>query len=124
MHHLDSVFKALGEQQYHIRLPKCEFLKDEVEFLGHRLSKEGIKTQSQKVDALQGWQTPFTTTKQVKSFLGAMAWYQNYIAHFATLAAPLYALTSTRRKLIWTDACEKAVEALKHALSQALVLAQ
>ena len=93
MQHLDSVFYALGQQQYHIRLPKCEFLKSEVEFLGHRLSKDGIMTQQQKVDALQGWQTPFTTTKQVKSFLGAMAWYQNYIAHFATLASPLYALT-------------------------------
>ena len=124
MHHLDLVFQALEKHQYHIRLPKCEFLKDEVEFLGHRLSKEGIKTQPQKVTALQGWQTPFTTTKQVKSFLGAVAWYQNYIAHFATLAAPLYALTSTRRRFEWTDVCEKSVRALKDALCRAPVLAR
>ena len=124
LQHLDSVFHALGEYQYHIRLPKCEFLKTEVEFLGHCLSKDGITTQQQKVDALQGWQTPFTSTKQVKSFLGAAAWYQNYIAHFATLAAPLYALTSTRRKFAWSDTCEKSVQALKEALCRAPVLAR
>ena len=96
--HLHSVFEALQRHQYHIRLPKCEFLKEEVEFLGHRLNQHGISTQPEKVDSLQGWKTPFTTAKQIKSFLGAAAWYQGFIPHFASMAAPLYALTSTKKK--------------------------
>ena len=48
------------------------FLQSEVEFLGHRLTSEGIGAQPEKVDALQGWKTPFTTPKQVKSFLGCV----------------------------------------------------
>ena len=122
--HLSAVFKALSQHQYHVRLPKCEFFRDEVEFLGHNLTKDGITTQQPKVDALQGWQTPFSTTRQVKSFLGAVAWYQCYIPHFASQAAPLYALTSTRRKIVWTEDCEQAVVSLKHSLTHAPVLAR
>ena len=122
--HLHQVFEALRQNRYHVRLPKCEFLRHEVEFLGHRLSSEGIAMQEEKVTALQGWKTPFVNSKQVKSFLGATAWYQNFIAHYATLAAPLYDLTSTRKKFQWNEQCEQAVMSLKRALTKAPVLAR
>ena len=124
LQHLRMVFEALKRHQYHIRLPKCEFLKEEVEFLGHKLNQKGISTQAEKVDSLQGWVTPFTTSKQIKSFLGAAAWYQSFIPHFATMAAPLYALTSTKRKFLWNDDCERAVQCIKDALQKAPVLAR
>ena len=120
--HLDQVFSALSEQHFHVRLPKCEFLQREVEFLGHRLTSEGIGAQPEKVDALQGWKTPFVNAKQVKSFLGAFAWHQGYIAHFATLAAPLFALTSAKKEFVWTPECEDAVRRLKEAMNSAPVL--
>ena len=122
--HLDQVFAALGQARYHVRLQKCDLMKQEVNFLGHRLTQDGIMTQKDKVDALSGWKTPFTTTKQVKSFLGGFAWYQAYLPHFATLAAPLFALTSTKKTLQWTPECENAVRALKEALQSAPVLAR
>ena len=93
-----------------------------MEFLGHRLTSEGIGAQPEKVDALQGWKTPFTNAKQVKSFLGAFAWHQGYIAHFATLAAPLFALTSAKKEFAWTPECEDAVRRLKEAMNSAPVL--
>ena len=122
MEHLDQVFTALSHQHFHVRLPKCEFLQTEVEFLGHKLTSDGISAQPEKVDALQGWKTPFTTPKQVKSFLGAFAWHQGYIAHFATLAAPLFALTSVKKDFQWTEECEDAVRRLKEAMNSAPVL--
>ena len=54
LHYLALVFDALSKSQYHIRLPKCEFLQTEVDFLGHKLTPDGIHTQQPKVDALQG----------------------------------------------------------------------
>ena len=124
LRHLDAVFSALGNQHYHVRLPKCEFLQTEVKFLGHKLTQEGIHTQKDKVEALQGWKTPFTSAKQTKSFLGAMMWYKSYTPHFATIAAPLFALTSTRKKFVWNEECEQAVKQLKEALLRAPVLAR
>ena len=122
LQHLDQVFAALKKQRYHVRLQKCEFLKTEVKFLGHLLTQDGISMQKEKVEALQAWETPFTTAKQVKSFLGATAWYQAYIAHYATMAAPLYEITSTKRTFVWTESCERAVQQLKEALLTAPVL--
>ena len=49
--HLDRVFAQLDEESYHIRLPKCEFMKEEVEFLGHLLSANGVRTSPLKVNA-------------------------------------------------------------------------
>ena len=122
LHHLDQVFAALAKHRYHVRLQKCDLIQDEVNFLGHRLTQKGISTQEEKVKALQGWKTPLTTPKQVKSLLGGFSWYKNYIPHFATLAAPLFALTSTKSKFQWTEGCENAVTALKNALLTAPVL--
>ena len=48
MQHLDKVFEALGKASYHVRLQKCDLVKQEVNFLGHRLTREGITTQQQK----------------------------------------------------------------------------
>ena len=124
MEHLDRVFGALGAARYHVRLQKCDLVKQEVNFLGHRLTREGITTQQQKVDALRGWKTPFTTTRQVKSFLGGFAWYQVYLPHFATMAAPLFALTSAKKGFQWTRECELAVQQLKDSLQAAPVLAR
>ena len=39
------------------------------------------------------------------------------------MAAPLYALTSTKRKFLWNDDCENAVQCIKNALRHAPVLA-
>ena len=124
LQHLEAVFSALTTERYHMRLNKCEFMKTEVEFLGHRLTPEGIQTQLEKVEAVKKWPVPFTTAKQAKSFLGVAVWYRVFIPHFSTLAAPLYDLTSTRKKFVWTEECARSVEALKQALSEAPVLAR
>ena len=96
--HLDQVFAALDKERYHMRLAKCEFMQRKVEFLGHCLCEEGISTQQDKVDAIKEWKTPFTTRKQVKSFLGVAVWYRVFIHKFSTIAAPLFELTSSRKR--------------------------
>ena len=122
--HLDQVFAALDKERYHMRLAKCEFMQRKVEFLGHCLCEEGISTQQDKVDAIKEWKTPFTTRKQVKSFLGVAVWYRVFIHKFSTIAAPLFELTSSRKRFEWTEECEQAVNKLKDALTQAPVLAR
>ena len=72
-------------------------MQKEVPFLGHLLSEDGIKASEKRHDALKAFQTPFVSTKQVKSFLGLVMWYKAFIPHVATLAAPLFFLTSTTR---------------------------
>ena len=124
LNHLDQVFHKLDQQSYHIRLPKCEFMKREVEFLGHQLSTEGVRTSPGKVAALQAWKPPLQGSKQVKQFLGLVMWYRSFIAHLATIASPLFSLTSTRKNFVWTEAATQAVQTLQHLVSQAPCLAR
>ena len=51
------------------KLSKCIFWQDEVKFLGHVVSKEGIAVDPSKITAIQNWKQPSTPT-EVRSFLG------------------------------------------------------
>ena len=53
--HLREVFSWLLLAAYHVRLSKCSFLQSEVEFLGHRLSQEGLATSGTKIEAPCAW---------------------------------------------------------------------
>ena len=97
LEHLQLVFSKLQKHSYHARLNKCEFLQEEAEFLGHRVSAQGIAMHPDKVQTLLQWPTPLTTPKQVKAFIGLVTWYRAFIPHLATIAALLYELMSTRK---------------------------
>ena len=124
LQHLTLVFQKLQQHAYHVRLSKCQFLSSEVHFLGHKLSARGIEHVVKHSKDLAGFHTPFTKPKQVRSFLGLVMWYKSFIPHVSTIAAPLFPLTSERRKFVWTDHATLAVEALKKAILEAPVLAK
>ena len=124
LEHLSTVFQKLQALAYHVRLAKCEFMSPEVQFLGHRLTSEGIKHMVKESKDLAGFRPLFTKAKQVRSFLGLVMWYKSFIPHVSTIAAPLFPLTSERKKFEWTEHATLAVEALKKAILEAPVLAK
>ena len=124
LQHLTSVFQKLQDQSYHVRLAKCQFMAQEVQFLGHKLTTHGIEHIIKESKDLAGFKPPFTKAKQVRSFLGLVMWYKSFIPHVSTIAAPLFPLTSEKRKFEWTDKATQAVEALKKAILEAPVLAK
>ena len=96
--HLRRVFECLDQDAYHVRLQKCLFLQEEVEFLGHLLTAQGLQASPNKMEALKAWQLPFAKAKHVKQFLGLVLWYKAFIPHMATIAAPLFPLTSSNKR--------------------------
>ena len=70
LRHLHQVFEQLDQEAYHARLSKCLFRREEVEFLGYRLSSRGLQASSHKMEALAAWKPPFKKAKYVKQFLG------------------------------------------------------
>ena len=124
LEHLRQVFKCLQQQAYHVRLAKCEFMASSVRFLGHVLSADGIGPAEGREKGLAAFQPPFKTPKQVKSFLGMVMWFRTFIPHVATLASPLFPLTSVKKSFAWTPEATKAVEALKQAIIDAPLLAR
>ena len=50
--HLDQVFQILPHYQFLIKLSKCEFAKQQLEYLGHSISCQGVATESSKIQAI------------------------------------------------------------------------
>ncbi|XP_071933774.1 uncharacterized protein [Coffea arabica] len=67
--HLEIVLQILREHKLYAKFSKCEFWLDEISFLGHKVSKDGIAVDSAKVEAVMNWKQPETPT-EIRSFLG------------------------------------------------------
>ena len=90
--HLRIVLQTLKDKQLYAKLMKCEFWLDRVSFLGHVVTKDGILVDPRKVDAVSNWRRPNTVTK-IRSFLGLISYYRQFIEGFSKIALPLTRLT-------------------------------
>lgn len=59
---------TLQDHQLYAKLNKCEFWLEEVRFLGHVVSGEGIIVDPNKVEAMMDWKRP-TLVQEIRSFL-------------------------------------------------------
>lgn len=93
---------------------KCERFKEELKFLGHRLSAEGFKIDEGKVDSVRSFRRP-ETASELKSFLGLASYLSLYIPRFGNVTAPLWEAT-TKNGFFWGDEQEEAFKDTKAAI--------
>ena len=74
-HHLRTVLEKLAQHQLYAKFSKCKFWLQEVAFLGHVLSAEGVTVDPAKIEAVKGWDQPRNVTK-IRSFLGLAGYYR------------------------------------------------
>ncbi len=120
--HLRKVFQRLRDNKLYAKLEKCEFGVMEVDFLGRRITQEGLKMDDHKVKAIVDWEPP-KSVPTLRSLLGLASYYRKFIKNFAKIAAPL---TNLLKKSVetyeWEGACDEAFETLKGILVKAQVL--
>ncbi len=102
-------------------MSKCEIAKNEVTFLGNRISREGSQPDPKNVEAVLEMKPP-TKVKEVRRFLGMTGFYRKHIHNYAKIATPLTNLTRKTQTFKWTAQCQTAFETLKEYLSKAPVL--
>ncbi|WMV18946.1 hypothetical protein MTR67_012331, partial [Solanum verrucosum] len=119
--HLRIVLKILKEKEFYAKLSKCEFWLDEVAFLGHVVSTEGVKVDPSKMQAVVEWRPPKSST-EVRSFLGLAGYCRRFVKGFSIIASPLTKLLQKEVKFIWDDKCQESFETLKSLLTQAPIL--
>ncbi|XP_071924806.1 uncharacterized protein [Coffea arabica] len=93
-----------------------------VSFLGHVISKEGIAVDPVKIEAVTEWNRPESPT-EIRNFLGLASYYHQFVKDFSKLASPLTNLTKKNNRFLWDARCEQSFQELKKRLTMAPILA-
>ncbi|KAI2663134.1 Transposon Ty3-G Gag-Pol polyprotein [Labeo rohita] len=121
LHHLKQVFHSLHKAGLTLNLKKCKFIRASLDYLGHTITADGVKVNSDKVDAVRTFPTP-KSLKEVQRFLGLAAWYHHFIPDFSTKTAPLHALKRKDAEWKWTEECQRSFDLIKDEMTRAPVL--
>ena len=94
--HLDQLEQALtrlAEAGLKINASKSSLCREELEYLGYWITRNGIRPVTKKVDAILRLKTP-TKRKELRKFIGMVNYYRNIWPQRSHILAPLIALTS------------------------------
>ena len=128
MKHLHVVFDHFWEHNLRLKPTKCEFFWDEINYLTHHISKEGMQPSKEKLKAVAEFTLPQTYT-EIWAFLGLVGHYRQFIMEFAHVVQPLHEHLSgegARKMSKWVmliAEAKDAFETLKKACPKAPVLA-
>ena len=120
--HVRQVLQRMRDLKLFARIEKCEFHKDNIEYLGYMVSKQGLAMDESKIQAVLKWPVP-KSVRDVQSFLGFANFYRRFIYRFAQIAKPLTLLTRKNKPFAWNDKAQVAFDTLKVAFTTAPVLA-
>jgi hypothetical protein len=121
--HLWVVLQWLRDHQLYAKFSTCEFWINEVSFLGHVISSEGIIVDPSKVCDVLDWDPP-KSVHQVRSFLGLTGYYRRFILNFSKVSKSITELLKKGTKYVWSKKCDEAFQTLKKLLTTSSVLAQ
>ena len=132
---LEEILTKLESAGLKLKPSKCCLFENKIKYLGHILSKDGISTDSDKIQKILDWPVP-KTRKQLHRFLGFTGYYRRFVKDYARLAHPLQKmLVGTNKKkgskkgpdqkippFIWEQEHQESFERLINALTSAPVL--
>ena len=126
--HLEQVLQRMQEHKLHARLAKCEFFKNELEYLGYHVSSAGVSVLPSRTQAIADFETPSSWT-ELRSFLGLVNTIHRFVQHHASIVAPLSDLLkgaklgkNQMKPFRWSPAAQAHFEAAKAALTSPTML--
>lgn len=117
-----KVMSLLKQHNLQLKISKCIFYAQKFEYLGHIISKDGMKANPKKVEIIKNYPRP-STVKHIQSFLGLCSYFRRYVRNFSKISRPLTLLLKKEQPFVWTEAQQNAFDQLKNALAEEVVLA-
>nr|CAH7759639.1 unnamed protein product [Callosobruchus chinensis] len=93
--HLRQIFEIFAEEGMTLKLRKCQFLPNQVSFLGHVIGSEGVKDICH-----EHFPTP-RNLRELRSFLGLVNYDRRFCDHYSDLTIPLLKLLRKNQPWIW-----------------------
>lgn len=112
---LADVLEKFRKAGVTLRLEKCQFFQNQIDYLG-------IRPGSTKIKAVDRFPIP-ANAHQVRQFVGLCSYFRKYVKNFAQVARPLTILTKKDVSFEWGETQSKAFERLKQVLTERPLLA-
>ncbi|CAN6447952.1 unnamed protein product [Victoria cruziana] len=119
--HLHTVLQTLRDHRLYGKLSKSKFWLEEVAFLGHVISAQGVAVDPAKIEAVVNWSRP-TTVSEIRGFLGLAGYYRRFVQKFSQVVSPMTRLLKKSMALEWSDECERSFLDIKKRLTSAPIL--
>jgi len=120
--HIEDVLHRLQSAKLRLKISKSSLCRGEVKYLGHVLTRNGIKVDPEKVTVIEQAKRP-TSVASMQSFLGLVGYYRRFIQNFSKIAEPLTRLTKKEGEFAWNTEQEVAWNELRAKMMSAPVLA-
>lgn len=113
MKHVCLVFDRLRQYNFYVKLLKCTFLIDEVDFLRYRVGVKGVLMDMRRVTIIQEWPV-LDLYRDIQVFLGFANFYRWFIHRYSVVVTSMTDLLKDIKKgrkkgpFLWTEDTKKA----------------
>lgn len=121
LEHLHIALLILRANKLFVKKEKCSFGQEEVKYLGHIISINGVVVDPKKVAAILNW-PKLATIKALRGFLGLTGYYRKFIQNYGKITRSLTDMLK-KGNFKWNLKAEASFEQLKMVMTQAPVLA-
>lgn len=113
--------ERLRKADLQLQPDKCQFLRKEVNYLGHLITEKGTLPDPCKLVAVRNFPRP-KNAKNIKQFLGLTGYYRRFIEDYAKISKPLTKLLKANATFQWLDEQQRAFETLRDKLCEEPIL--
>ncbi|KAF4687890.1 hypothetical protein FOZ63_002070, partial [Perkinsus olseni] len=119
--HLARVFERCLEKGVRLKPSKCYFGLPQIDYVGYRVSREGISPDPLKASEIAHISTP-TGKTQLKAFLGLSGYYRDHIRDYASRTFHLRRLTRDNVSWRWSAIEQSEFDDIKNSLSDSVLV--
>ena len=118
---LQGLLQRAREKNLKLNKKKLKLCQSEVSYMGHRLTRDGLRPDPAKVRAIEDMPRP-DNKKTVERLLGCMQYLSRFLPQLSEVAAPLGVLTEQSAIFTWQTQQEEAFWSLKTMITKVPVL--
>ena len=117
-----KLLERCREKSIKLNKDKLSLRVKELEFMGHRITSQGLKPDPHKTEAILKLEAP-KNKEEIQRFCGAVNYLAKFLPNLSQVIEPIRQLTRSDIEWQWTGAQDKAFQEIKHMVTKTPVLA-
>lgn len=118
---LNRVLSLARKHNVKFNLEKCKFGLQEVNYLGHKISNNGLTIDDRKIEAIRDMPSP-KNKKDIQRFLGFVTYVGKFVKNLSEKTHPLRELLKINNAFVWEEHHEKSFNEIKNEICKDITL--